>query len=261
MPRSFDPTRAVDMHAHVFAAEPPAVAGARYVPGYAADVADYLALLDAHDVGAGLLVQPSFLGEDNSALLAAVRRSPERLRAVLVVDPARGCADVAADLVSGVRLNLVGRAVPDLGGPAWRRLGRCLARHDRHLEVQARGEQWPALGPALARWPSAVVLDHVGLPCGNAAADAAVVELAHRPHVWVKLSAPYRSDPGAARELADRIVARAGVDRLVWGSDWPWTNHERDSDYRSCLDWLTTLLDADAAATVLTVNPHRLLGT
>jgi predicted TIM-barrel fold metal-dependent hydrolase len=258
------PTGAVDTHAHVFVRPLAAAAQARYLPDYDASPEDYLARLDAHGLDGGLLVQPSFLGTDNSFLLRCLARYPDRLRGVLVVEPASaaGGGEAGLDVVGvvGVRLNLIGRAAPDLTAPGWRALGAALAARGQHLEVQARGAQWLALGPALARWPGAVVLDHLGLPGGSAEVDRAVLELAAAGHVWTKLSAPYRTARGAAAATARRLVERGGVSRLLWGSDWPWTGFEGRHDYGACLDWAAGLLGAGALGAVLVDNPRRLLG-
>lgn len=52
------------------------LAGARrYAPSYDATLPAYLAQLDAHGLSHGVLIQPSFLGVDNSYLLAALRQA------------------------------------------------------------------------------------------------------------------------------------------------------------------------------------------
>ena len=77
----------VDGHAHVFAPDLPFVTPRRYTPNYAATAEQFVAHLDAAKLAGGLLTQPSFLGTDNRHMLAAVARHPERLRAVVVVNP------------------------------------------------------------------------------------------------------------------------------------------------------------------------------
>jgi predicted TIM-barrel fold metal-dependent hydrolase len=76
----------VDSHAHVFHPNLPFITPRRYTPAYDATADALLANLDASSLQMVLLTQPSFLGTDNSHMLDAVARSPERLRAVVVVD-------------------------------------------------------------------------------------------------------------------------------------------------------------------------------
>ena len=64
-----------------------------------------------------MLVQPSFLGTDNSYLVAALKEQPQRLRGVVVVDPMIAQSeldDLSTAGVVGVRLNLIGVDLPDL---------------------------------------------------------------------------------------------------------------------------------------------------
>jgi hypothetical protein len=60
----------IDTHAHVFERGLPLANARRYAPGYDAPLSAYLAQLDAHGLSNGVLIQPSFLGTDNSYLLA-----------------------------------------------------------------------------------------------------------------------------------------------------------------------------------------------
>jgi predicted TIM-barrel fold metal-dependent hydrolase len=191
--------------------------------------------------------------------LDCVAAHPDRFRAVLVLDEDRldALEQLAADGVAGVRANLIGRPVPNLDAPAWRRLGATLAGRRQHLEVQARGAHWAELAPALRGWPSAVVVDHLGLPGATPEADRLVVNLAQRDHVWVKVSAPYRSSTADA--MLHRLLDEAGSDRLVWGSDWPWTRHEHDRSYEGCLAWLRDRTDAETYQALVSANPARLL--
>src|SRR3546814_15848759 len=61
---------------------------------------------------------------------------------------------------------------------------------------------------------SDLVLDHFG---GGPAAAATLAGLAGQPHVWIKLSAPYRvcRDPAELAPLVRRLLEQAH-ERLVW---------------------------------------------
>jgi len=64
-------TLIVDTHAHAFRPGLPLATDARYAPNHDATVSQSVAQLDASGVAAGVLMQPSFLGSDNTYLLAA----------------------------------------------------------------------------------------------------------------------------------------------------------------------------------------------
>jgi predicted TIM-barrel fold metal-dependent hydrolase len=248
----------IDTHAHVFDAGVAATSNPRYVPGYSARLADWLALLDSHGVTHGVLVQPSFLGTDNALLLAALAQHPQRLRGVAVADPAslsRGyLAELWAQGVRGLRLNAIGQPV-DSSLQATNRLADALARcadgkawHlELHHEAEALGACVAAAVPRLAGSGVGLVVDHFGRPgprgvdCpGQLALRQAVQQLP----VWVKCSAPYRCRPEGLAGVAQALWRDLGPEHLLWGSDWPWTQHEGGRRY------------ADAQASVLTLMPH-----
>ena len=116
----------IDTHAHVFARGLPMADGRRYTPAYDITVDECLARLDALGMSHGVLVQPSFLGSDNSYMLQAIARAPDRLRGIAMVEPDIGEQALLAlqqGGVVGVRFNLVGGApLPDFKG-AWRDIG------------------------------------------------------------------------------------------------------------------------------------------
>ena len=103
---------AIDGHAHVFRRDLKLSAGRRYARDCDAPLELYLEQLDQNDLSHGVLVQPSFLGTDNSCLVESLGRAGGRLRGVAVVEPtvAREELDRLARIgVVGIRLNLVGQ--------------------------------------------------------------------------------------------------------------------------------------------------------
>ena len=94
-PKVPPPPNACDTHAHVFgpADRFPYADDRSYTPPDA-PLEKYLGMLDAIGFARGVLVQGSAHGRDNSAMLDALERQPDRLRGVAVAD-----ADVSpADL-------------------------------------------------------------------------------------------------------------------------------------------------------------------
>jgi len=228
----------------------------------------YLDLLDATGIAAALLVQPSFLGTDNRFLLDAVATAADRLRAVAVVDPGATAGDLAALKARGtvgIRLNLIGQATPDLRAGPWRGLVERMAATGLFVEVHAEGGQWPILLPGLLDHDLPVVIDHFGRPQSDdprrCAGLAAVLEAAGHPRVWIKLSAPYRF-PGRAGDVVARLLDRAGMDRLLWGSDWPFTQHPEIGSYREARHWLDHWVPSTRSRQrILCENPRRLIAS
>ncbi len=253
--------RAIDCHAHVFRRDLPMPDRRRAPAGYDATIDDYLNTLDTHGMSHGVLVQPSFLGTDNSYLVAALRAHPDRLRGVVVVEPGIPVDELQA-LASagavGIRLNLIGLPTPDFASTAWAGLLRQLHQMQWQVEVhQIAGKLEPVMDPLLAAGLN-VVVDHFGRPDEVLGVDDPgfryLLSTGRSRQVWVKLSGAYRNGghgAGEATALAAVPLLKAshGLDRLVWGSDWPHTLFEKSANYtteRNLLDaWLPDLHERD----------------
>jgi predicted TIM-barrel fold metal-dependent hydrolase len=256
---------AIDTHAHAFTLDGELARGRRYTPDRAAPIEAYLAQLDGAGVAQGVLVQPSFLGTDNSYLLQCLAVHPDRLRGIAVIDPSCDevtMAEMSAAHVVGLRLNLFGFDHAFVAEPDWQRLLARAAEHDWQIEIHTTGEHIPFLLSAL--WPSGanIVIDHFGRPDPAAGlADPgikAMLAKADSGRIWIKLSGPYRC--GGRPELYARAFLDAfGAQRLMWGSDWPWTQHADGMTFAKALGWLSDWLPDEAVRhTVLEQTPRAL---
>ncbi len=235
----------VDCHAHVFTRACKLAPDRRYTPTYEAPLASYLALLDRHGLSHGILVQPSFLGTDNSYLLDCLSQAPDRLRGIVVVTSKvsdRELDDMAAAGVVGIRLNLIGLDDPaEVANHCDRVLLRRIAARGWHIEVHASGAVFAAALDRVLSSDARVVVDHFGRPGLDDGTEdpgfRTLLSLAGHPLLSVKLSGPYRfaGDTGSA---AAALYETFGGGHLLWGSDWPWTQHETGHDYGVCLSWL-----------------------
>lgn len=244
----------IDCHAHVFTRELPMPDRRRAPAGYDATPEDYLHQLDANGMTCGVLVQPSFLGTDNGYLVAALRKYPGRLRGIAAVEPTVTAVELQAlqDAgVVGIRLNLIGLPTPDFTSSAWRTLLAELGARQWQVEVHREARELPSVIDPLIQSGVNVVVDHFGRPDAElGVADPGfryLLGLGATRKVWVKLSGAYRNGSkgrGEATAQAAMPLLRSafGLDRLVWGSDWPHTLFEKTADYatqrRLLDDWL-----------------------
>ncbi|MBP0588391.1 amidohydrolase family protein [Paraburkholderia sp. LEh10] len=262
----------VDTHAHVFERGLPLAQQRRYAPDYDATLDAYLTQLDTHGVSRGVLVQPSFLGTDCSYMLDALRRAPERLRGVAVIE--RDCqidtlTEMANAGIAGIRLNLIGHA--DLPLDRW--VSAQTLAHVRdlnwHVEVHAEAVRLHGIVEPLLDAGMNVVVDHFGRPDPDIGVRDAgfrrLLELADTRRVWVKVSAAYRnrrrlrSDDNDVHEAFHLLKAAFGVHRLMWGSDWPHTRFEADENFACALELLRALLPVEEERrVVLADTPARL---
>ncbi|OXC90155.1 hypothetical protein BMR85_013665 [Achromobacter sp. KAs 3-5] len=252
------PGAAVDTHAHVFHQGLALADTRRHTPDYDATLAEYLDLLDAHGMSHGVLVQPSFLGTDNSHLVQALRAAPARLRGVAVVAldiTDTELQDLAAAGVVGIRLNLVGLDSPALQTPAWQSLLARVNALGWHVEIHLQAARLEGVMPALLAAGCRVVVDHFGRPDpALGVSDPGfqyLLRQADSGRVWVKLAAPYRNWAAAACAASGRLATQQLLDaytpeRLMWGSDWPHTEHRHLASYAAATQWLDAWIDDPA---------------
>lgn len=262
------PVVGVDTHAHIFHRGLPLVPGRRYTLDYDATEADYLARLSGAGLSHGVLVQPSFLGTDNAYMIDALRRNPGKLKGIAAVDPAIGgdtLDEMDAAGVVGIRLNLIGLPVPDCRAEPWAGLFRKLADRDWVVEIHRGAADLSQLLPPILDYGLRVVVDHYGRPDPKLCADdpgfRGLLDLARVGQVWVKISAPYRSDADRAAEvrMSELLRAAFGPARLLWGSDWPHTQFETRASYAgefAALDYRVP--DAAERRRVLVETPAEL---
>ena len=252
----------IDTHAHVFHRGLKLAPGRRYAPDYDAPLSLYLEQLDHNGMTNGVLVQPSFLGTDNSYLVDCLKQTNGRLRGVAVVDLAIS-VDELRQLdragVVGIRLNLVGQPLPDLAASEWKGLLANVKAMGWQVEIQRNASDLAVLAPQLLDLGVTVVLDHYALPDPKlGVADPgfrSVLKLGATRNVWVKISAPYRNGAGGesfAKEAYPLLRDAYGLDRLLWGSDWPHTQFEATQSYAKNRQFLDTLIvDTSERAQVL----------
>lgn len=252
----------VDTHFHVFDAGY-AVEGARYVPHYSATLSDWLRQARGVGVRRGVCVQPSFLGTDNSLMLEVLRSHADMLRGIAVIAPGVDAQDLAAldrSGVRGIRLNLAGMS-HDI--PEWTRADKvweALHAAAWHLEVHTDPGKLPHV---LAQLPADIplVVDHMAKPRQAEADDPSVRVLKKRSRsskVHVKLSGAYRLGGTDPARLASLWLDELGPDALLWGSDWPCTNHEPFADFEKLVQQALEWIGPEHLEQVMVRNPMAL---
>jgi predicted TIM-barrel fold metal-dependent hydrolase len=179
--------------------------------------------MQAAGVTSALLVQSfGVYGTDNRYALDSARTHPDRFRAVCGV--AGGEDILASDSLSGIRLTTLGSGLRLTDGPA---LATCRAAGERGLPVSIllSRRHIPDVAVLAGATPGAtIVLDHFGLtqPVDDLAPVAELLaSLADLPNVYLKLTTPVLTSGGGV----DRTIARFGAGRLMWGSNYPMSDH------------------------------------
>ena len=268
--------RLIDCHAHIIdPARFPFAPGPGYKPrpNEAGPKETYCGVLDGDRVAHALLVQPSGYGYDNAAMLDAIAAHPGRFKGIAVLDPEtpeRELAALAERGVVGVRFNLVSYEPDALTRPEAARFLTRLKALGWYAQIFADDTQWPEIAEILRRSGVKVLVDHFGVRDIAAGLDQpgfqAVLRLGREGNAAVKLSAPFRisREPGTYGDLkpfAHAVIDAFGVERCVWGSDWPFINMTGGFRYAAALQaverWVDDAGDFDR---VLSRNPMRLFG-
>jgi predicted TIM-barrel fold metal-dependent hydrolase len=239
----------------------------------------------ARGIARFVVVQPSFYGVDNSATLDALDALAGQGRGVAVIDPAGTPAATLSDMarrgVRGLRINLYSPlAEKSRLGDSFGATADVAQRMGWHIEVIAPLPVLLQSEDMLAQSPVPIVVDHYGIygqarPQGDE--GRRLLDLVAAPHVWMKLSAPYRLDDGPLSTKPDSewlsaLIAAAPA-RCVWGSDWPHPppadQHKggdtiapyRDLSYAQLVDDFTAALPpGDWADRIMRDNAARLYG-
>lgn len=273
-----------DSHIHIVGPVDryPQVPNRTYLAG-PASLSDIERLAAARDIRRFVIVQPSFYGTDNTVTLEGLDALAGRGRGVAVIDPRTASAAAlkgyAARGVRGLRINLyspLGASAPLTDRfTALESLARNMGWH---IEVIAPLKMLAEATALLSRSTVPVVVDHYGLYAGftpEHTEGRKLLDLLRLPHVWMKLSAPYRvsDNPLATRPDPAWLAAilAAAADRCVWGSDWPHTPaHEAQGDgsvvlpYRALRyetvvdDFMAAVGSSELSERIMADNPARL---
>ena len=239
------PAPILDAHIHLF--DPTRAGGVPWPPPQDAIYkpalpARYQALAKPLGIVGAIAIEASPLATDNDWLLHAVRASPFMVGMIGDLPPTT--PDFAAqldrlhrdELFLGIRHgNLWQRSLAaDLAHPAlWPALQHL---HEAGLVLEAANPDPELLGAVLSvaqRLPTlTVVIDHLPHMDLTAPALSILEELAQAPHVYIKLSeipvlehGSLVRDPNAYRDKLDRLWSLFGPARVIFGSDWPNSDH------------------------------------
>jgi 2-pyrone-4,6-dicarboxylate lactonase len=238
---------------------------------------EYRHLLDKLGCRRAVLVQPSFYGTDNSAMLAAMKAGGPAFRGVAVIGDDATASELEAMHAAGVRgarLNIVDVREGKGQLPIERiaRLADRIRPFGWHIEFLMHVDEFPEIDTTLGRLPVDVVFGHLGYVKTEKGITApgfqSLLRLLRSGRAWVKLTGPYRISsqtlPHGDTNAFAHALLDAAPERIVWGTDWPhvatkWTipmpNDGALADL--LLDWVP---NAAQRARVLTENPETLYG-
>ena len=269
------PAGSIDCHAHICGPESrfPYSSNRIYTP-HDALLPDYLTLLGTFGVERAVLVQPSIYGEDNSALIDALRMNSSRFRGVAVVNEAISENEIE-NLhnigIRGVRCNIVDLAdskgvLPLVG---LKKIADKIAPWGWHIELLMHANEFPDIAKSFHDFPVPIVLGHFGYqPCAlgiNTKGFQGFLSLMREGRAWVKFTAPYRisslgNTPFSDVDLFARTILENNPHQIVWGTDWPhvMVKNIMPNDADLCNIFFGWVADESLRKLILVKNPERL---
>lgn len=268
--------RIVDCHAHIIDPQRfpfPGGRGYKPRPDEAGTREQFCEVLDRHGVAHAVLIQVSGYGTDNRAILDALRAYPQRFKAIVQVEPSASdgtLASLDAAGAVGVRFNLVNYAPDALSQAQAAGLLERLNALGWFAQIYADDSRWPEAAAILHASGVRVLVDHFGvrdIARGPAQRGfRAVLALGRSGRAIAKLSSLFRVSQRVSgfEDLdphVEALVGAFGVERCVWGSDWPFINVPKRPMYAYLLEPLARWFpEATDRRRVLAENAHRLFG-
>ncbi|MEZ5865428.1 MAG: amidohydrolase family protein [Geminicoccaceae bacterium] len=219
-------------------------------------------------------IQSSPYGYDNSAVLDAVTGAGGSMKFVGVFRPDVDGSElrplVEQGLV-GARFNLAASDRQALSGSGVERTLGLFRELDLFVEVLAPPDAWRELAPKLQASGVRVVVDHFGayvdaqtpprLPDAEHIARLAGMDRAFVKLTWANRLSARQPCYDDLDETVRSLEARFGLERMLWGSGWPFINCPRKPTYAELLDNLARWFpDGDKQRRLVWETPARLFG-
>lgn len=267
-------TKGVDTHAHIFTQDLNLIrAGEGYVPDYDAPLGTYLAKLKTHGLTHSVLIQPSFLGADNGFLLHAIEQHRNQLRCMIIADPStppERLDRMKEQGAAGIRFIFYGTSSPDFTAKRWGRFLDRISNLDWIVELYCPASLLPRTTKPLLDRGCRLLIDHYGRPDPRLGLKDPGFEfllgLSETGRVWVDISGPYRNGEGGLGEEVSTTYLHSlrqsfGLERILWGSDWPCVRFEPWNSFESSWTFLNRVLPKTRdRETVLWKTPADLFG-
>lgn len=275
------PKGSCDCHVHIYGPSSRFLGDreGRFAPRRDFPVEELLQLWASKGISRGVIVHAGSVQTKNEVTLDALRRFPQKLRGVAILDATateRELDELTDAGFRGVRINLLrqdGRRVLE-GGPNYddlKALAPRLAARGWHAQLWIESNDLRDIAPELEKLPLDFVIDHqTRTMADKGVADPGVrwfCDALKGGRYWCKLSGADRNtrtgSPYTDTAPFMRAFVEANPERLVWGSDWPHVGHspesQPDDDVLIRL-FMSTVPEPSLRQKILVDNPQRLYG-
>ena len=211
--------------------------------------------MDENGVIKSLVITPMTLGFDNSLTLDVSYRYPGSFLPIVRIDlrspnHLEAFRELYAFGAKGLRINLSHLKTADfLLDSQYSKLWIFLSDEQIPLFIHCESSQFHIVSQIVSQHSKMkVIIDHMGRISSRDGISAKgflnLLELSESPNVYIKISSTnyFAEVTDSHSDLTDYIaliVQRFSADRLLWGSDWPFS--ENDGTYRSSFEPLLSM--------------------
>ena len=254
-----------DSHTHVWESDSIATRSARNssltTPGSAESL---LKLMDENNVIQSLVITPMTLGFDNSISLDVANRYPDRLLPIVRIDLGspyflETFQELCGEGARGLRINLHHLPSADfLSDERYSKLWLYLESANVPLFIHCETLQLPVIKSISSQHQRMkIIIDHMGrVNSKDGIASSSfmnLLTLAELPNIYIKISSTnyFAEVADTHSDLSDFvsiILQKFSPNRLLWGSDWPFS--ENDGTYASSLEPLLSMKLTDREKTL-----------
>ncbi|MBP5001619.1 amidohydrolase family protein, partial [Acinetobacter baumannii] len=178
--------------------------------------------------------------------------------------------NLKAQGIVGVRLNLFGLNPPALNTPDWQKFLRNVESLNWQVEIHAPPKYLVQLLPQLDEYSFDVVIDHFGRVDPVKGIEdpdyQKFLSLLNVKQHWIKVSGFYRlgatpNNINIAQQAYNIFKEKGFLQKLIWGSDWPHTQHESLITYEDAIKAFKQIVfDKHEQCLILNQNPTELFG-
>lgn len=267
-------SKKIDTHVHLlWPKKYPYPGGKLYVPTEIGDPDAMAHELSINGLDGALLVQPSSYGYENGPMRDLMAMEPDKYRAIGQYRAGTGDAEIKqakSEGFIGARINLYSFDAKFFENPDSEDFIANCRKNDFITEVFCTFKQWGDLAGKVKQTFGPTIVEHVGFPDCTKGVDQpafqAVLDLAERDDIYIKLCCAYRFSEQDfphhdTTPFVREVVSAFGVDRCLWGSDWPFLGPTRDTSIAQELKLLEYGVEDPAdRQKILVDNPKRILG-
>lgn len=226
----------IDSHAHIFNANESYVLNARYIPNYTISIEQYKEVLNRNSFSKAVLIQPSFLGDNNELLIKNLNND---IKGVIVCKQDDIKKYIKNKNICGLRFNLINE---DKKIDFSKEFLNIVKDNNLHIELHQNAKFLEQNINSLANADVKIVIDH--LARASSISELEFLKKYKNCKIYFKISGFYRNgDLEFNKKLYMKLKEIFSINNFVFGSDYPHTNYENQCSFTKLYNEFLQIID------------------